>query len=114
MSRAPRRRARADPQGDPYRLEGRWSGWDEFFRTKNTYSDWTQGRDSVTADGEEMNDFYRLIERSRTRFRATWWLDSSGRITGFLYEPRGAVVPGDCFGEFKEWAAAGSRPSWTI
>jgi len=91
-------------EGDPYRLDGRWSGWDRFFRTKNTYSDWTQGRDSVTASGEEMNDFYRLIERSPTRFRATWWLDPSGRIAGFLYEPRGAVVPGDRFGEFKEWA----------
>jgi imidazolonepropionase-like amidohydrolase len=91
-------------EGDPYELEGRWSGWDKFFRTKNTYSDWTQGRDSVTASGEEMNDFYRLIERSPTRFRATWWLDPSGRVTGFLYEPRGAVVPGDRFPEFKEWA----------
>jgi hypothetical protein len=91
-------------EGDPYALQGRWSGWDAFFRTKNTYSDWTQGRDSVTANGEEMNDFYRLIERSPTRFRATWWLDASGRIDGFLYEPRGAVVPGDRFREFKEWA----------
>jgi imidazolonepropionase-like amidohydrolase len=90
--------------GDPYGLDGRWSGWDAFFRTKNTYSDWTQGRDSVTASGEEMNDFYRLVERSPTRFRATWWLDSSGHIHGFLYEPRGAVMPGDRFGEFKEWA----------
>ena len=90
--------------GDPYGLDGRWSGWDAFFRTKNTYSDWTQGRDSVTADGEEMNDFYRLVERSPTRFRATWWLDASGRVDGFLYEPRGAVVPGDRFREFKEWA----------
>jgi len=90
--------------GDPYGLDGRWSGWDRFFRTKNTYSDWTQGRDSVTANGEEMNDFYRLIERSPSRFRATWWLDSSGSVAGFLYEPRGAVLPGDRFGEFKEWA----------
>jgi hypothetical protein len=90
--------------GDPYALEGRWSGWDAYFHTKNTYSEWTQGRDSVTASGEEMNDFYRLIERSPTRFRATWWLDAPGRIAGFLYEPRGAVVPGDRFAEAKDWA----------
>jgi imidazolonepropionase-like amidohydrolase len=97
-------------EGDPYGLDGRWSGWDAFFRTKNTYSDWTQGRDSVTAAGEEINDFYRLIERSPTRFRATWWLDSDGRISGFLYEPRGAVVPGDRFADFKAWAR-GAKPA---
>ncbi len=51
-----------------------------------------------------MNDFYRLIERSPQRFRATWWLDSAGKISGFLFEPRGAVVPGDRFDEFKAWA----------
>ncbi len=58
----------------------------------------------MTASGVEMNDFYRLIERSPQKFRATWWLDSSGKISGFLFEPRGAVVPGDRFDEFKAWA----------
>ena len=90
--------------GEPWTLGGKWSGWDAYFHSKSEYSDWREGRDSVTASGVEMNDFYRLIERSPQKFRATWWLDSSGKISGFLFEPRGAVVPGDRFDEFKAWA----------
>ena len=90
--------------GEAWTLGGRWSGWDSYFRSRNDYSDWREGRDSVTAAGVEMNDFYRLIDRSPQKFRATWWLDASGKITGFLFEPRGAVVPGDRFEEFKAWA----------
>jgi imidazolonepropionase-like amidohydrolase/heat shock protein HslJ len=90
--------------GEPWPLGGKWSGWDAYFHSSNEYSDWREGRDSVTAAGIEMNDFYRLIERSPQKFRATWWLDASGKISGFLFEPRGAVLPGDRFDEFKAWA----------
>ena len=90
--------------GEPWTLGGKWSGWDAYFHSTNEYSDWREGRDSVTAAGVEMNDFYRLIDRSPQKFRATWWLDPSGKISGFLFEPRGAVLPGDRFDEFKAWA----------
>jgi imidazolonepropionase-like amidohydrolase/heat shock protein HslJ len=91
--------------GEPWGLVSRWSGWDSYFHSTSEYSDWREGRDSVTAFGVERNDFYRLIERPPQKFRATWWLDSSGKISGFLYEPRGAVFPGgDRLAEFKAWA----------
>ncbi len=95
--------AKAGP-GEAWTLDGKWSGWDAHFHSTSEYSDWREGRDSVTASGVEMNGFYRLIERSPQKFRATWWLDPAGRVSGFLFEPRGAVVPGDRFDEFKAWA----------
>ena len=91
--------------GEPWGLVSKWSAWDSFFRSQNDYSDFEEAGDAITASGVEINDFYRLIERPPQRFRATWWLDSSGRIAGFLYEPRGSTVSGkDRFDEFKAWA----------
>ncbi len=90
--------------GTPWTLRGKWSGWDAHFHGKSDYSGWGEGRDSVTAEGVEMNDFYRLIGRSPQKFRATWWLDPAGKISGFLFEPRGALVPGDRLAEFQAWA----------
>ncbi len=91
--------------GEPWGLVSKWSGWDSYFHSQNDYSDFREAGDTVTASGVEINDFYRLIERPPQRFRATWWLDSSGKIAGFLYEPRGSTVPGqDRLEEFKTWA----------
>ena len=98
---------RAGP-GEPWGLVSKWSGWDAYFHSQNDYSDFREAGDTVTASGVEINDFYRLIERPPQRFRATWWLDSSGKIAGFLYEPRGSTVPGqDRLEEFKAWARKG-------
>ena len=91
--------------GQPWGLVSQWSNWDSFFRAQNDYDDFQEAGDAITASGVEISDFYRLIERPPQRLRATWWLDSFGRIAGFLYEPRGSTVPGkDRFDEFKAWA----------
>jgi imidazolonepropionase-like amidohydrolase len=91
--------------GQPWGLVSKWSGWDAYFHSQNDYTDFRETGDTVAASGVEINDFYRLIERPPQRFRATWWLDSAGKIAGFLYEPRGSTVPGeDRLDQFKAWA----------
>ena len=91
--------------GEPWGLAGRWMHWDDYFHTQNDYSDFRAAGDTVSADGVEINDFYRLIDRPPQKFRATWWLDENGRISGFLYEPRGSTSSReDRFDQFKAWA----------
>jgi hypothetical protein len=91
--------------GEPWGLVSKWTHWDDFFRSQNTYTNFREAGDVVTADGTEINDFYRLIERPPQKFRATWWLDGSGRIAGFLYEPRGSTATGeDRLEQFEAWA----------
>jgi hypothetical protein len=91
--------------GEPWGLVSRWTHWDEYFHSKNDYSHFREAGDTVTADGVEMNDFYRLIGRPPQKFRGTWWLDENGRIAGFLYAPRGSTVPQeDRLEQFKTWA----------
>ncbi len=91
--------------GEPWGLVSKWSHWDKYFHSQTDYSDFREAGDAVTADGVEINDFYRLIERPTQKFRATWWLDASGKIAGFLFEPRGSTAPGvDRLEQFKTWA----------
>jgi len=91
--------------GEAWGLVSKWSHWDDYFHSRNDYSGFREAGDVVTADGTEINDFYRLIERPPQKFRATWWMDASGKISGFLYEPRGSTAAvEDRFDQFKEWA----------
>jgi imidazolonepropionase-like amidohydrolase len=91
--------------GEPWGLVTKWTHWDEYFRSRNDYSNFREAGDVVTADGIEINDFYRLIERPPQKFRGTWWIDESGRIAGFLYAPRGSTGSGeDRLPEFQAWA----------
>ena len=91
--------------GEPWGLAGKWTHWDEYFHTRNDYSGFREASGTVTADGVEINDFYRLIERPPQKFRGTWWLDESGKVSGFLYQPRGSTGSGeDRFDQFKAWA----------
>ena len=91
--------------GDAWTVPGPWTGWDGFFRGKIAYESWTRSGDAVRAEGTERNDFYRLIERPAQRFRATWWVDDRGLLTGFFFQGLGAAAPGDDrFDEFKTWA----------
>jgi len=91
--------------GEPWGLVSKWTHWDDYFHSRNDYSGFREAGDVVTADGTEINDFYRLIERPPQKFRATWWMDASGKISGFLYEPRGSTAAvEDRFDQFKEWA----------
>ena len=91
--------------GEPWGLVTKWTHWDDYFHSRNDYSGFREAGDVVTADGTEINDFYRLIERPPQKFRATWWIDASGKVSGFLYEPRGSTAAvEDRFDQFKEWA----------
>jgi len=91
--------------GEPWGLVTKWTHWDDYFHSRNDYTGFREAGDVVTADGTEINDFYRLIERPPQKFRATWWMDASGKISGFLYEPRGSTAAvEDRFDQFKEWA----------
>jgi imidazolonepropionase-like amidohydrolase len=91
--------------GEPWGLVSKWSHWDAYFHSKTDYSGFREAGDAVTADGVEINDFYRLIERPPQKFRGTWWLDSSGRIAGFLFQPRGSTIPvEDRLAQFEAWA----------
>ena len=91
--------------GEPWGLVTKWTHWDEYFHSRNDYSNFREAGGVVTADGTEINDFYRLIERPPQKFRGTWWIDESGRISGFLYAPRGSTGSGeDRLEEFEAWA----------
>jgi imidazolonepropionase-like amidohydrolase len=91
--------------GEPWGPVSKWSHWDAYFHSRTDYSGFREAGDAVTADGVEINDFYRLIERPAQKFRATWWIDPSGKISGFLFEPRGSTVAAeDRLEQFKTWA----------
>lgn len=94
-------------QGDgaPWTFPGRWTHWDDYFNGQISYANWRQAGNQVTADGREINDFYRLIERPRQSFQASWWLDEQGRLTGFLFKPiRRPGANRDRLDEVKLWA----------
>jgi imidazolonepropionase-like amidohydrolase len=91
--------------GEPWGLVTNWTHWDDYFHSQSDYSNFREAGDAINADGTEINDFYRLIERPPQKFRATWWIDASGKVLGFLYEPRGSTAAvEDRFDQFKEWA----------
>jgi hypothetical protein len=100
--------------GVPWRIPGTWTRWDRFFHGKITYDakSWKESAGAVSAEGVEINDFYRLIERPAQRFRATWWVDRKGRLTGFLFAglgPVGGASDSDRFDDAKAWIRA-NRP----
>jgi hypothetical protein len=91
--------------GRPLREPGPWAGWDEFFGSELRYEAFGVSERTVTATAWENNDFYRLIERPETRYRATFWFDERQRIEKLLLvpapkEPRA----GDRLAEFLSWA----------
>ncbi|MHC5212553.1 MAG: hypothetical protein ACYTG2_17710 [Planctomycetota bacterium] len=94
-------------EGIPWTLGtgGRWSAWDEHFRSESTYGDWHEEDDHVWADVFEINDYHRLTERGGGWWRATYFLDDEGLIEGFMVSavpdkpsPRGRRD------EFEAWA----------
>jgi hypothetical protein len=64
--------------------EGRWAAWDDHFRSASTYGEWHEEDDHVWADVLEHNDYYRLTGRSGGWWRATYYFDEFGRISGFM------------------------------
>ena len=84
---------------------GPWAEWDEFFKStsKAVGKYQVEGRD-VSILMEETNDFYRLIGRPPSRYRATYYIDDAGKISGVLIASARKGPRVDRFDEFKEWA----------
>lgn len=84
---------------------GPWAPWDRHFRSRSTMerAD-VSGRD-VRIVVQEINDWYRLVERPPSRYHITYTFDESDRIHAVLIhaipgEPRRA----DRLAEFETWA----------
>jgi hypothetical protein len=91
--------------GAPWTLEpDDWDRWDAYFHSATTYSDWKDHEDRVTATGRETNDFYRLTEWKPKPLAFTWWLDSQGKITGFMFHAIKDAKEESRFGELEAWA----------
>jgi hypothetical protein len=91
--------------GRPIREPGPWAGWDEFFGSELRYEAFRVSKGTVTATAWENNDFYRLIERSETRYRATFWFDEQQRIEKLQLVPAPKTPrAGDRLAEFLSWA----------
>ena len=85
---------------------GPYKNWDKEFKSKSTREEARVVGRTVTYISQEINDFYRLIERTPTKARVTYYFDESGKIAGMLYaglSPRSQRPP-DRFEEFKTWA----------
>jgi hypothetical protein len=98
--------------GQPWTLdEDDWDRWDRFFHSQTDYTHWKDRGDRVTALGHETNDYYRLLDWKPNPLAFTWWIDSSGKITGFLFH----AMPGprpvrSRMKEFQVWARK-NRPA---
>jgi hypothetical protein len=91
--------------GEPWKLDtGDWDRWDRFFHRRITYSDWRRRGDRVTAIGRESNDYYRLLDWEPRPLALTWWFDSSGKITGFLFYAVRDAPTHNRLKEFEAWA----------
>lgn len=104
-------------EGAPWVLGGgRWGAWDTHFRGSSTHGAWVveDGGRRVSAVFEEINDYYRLLERPAQHHRQTYFFDARGRIEGMMVsdvdEPDGAPEGlGDAFGA---WASANAPEEW--
>ena len=91
--------------GEHWSVEkGDWDHWDHFFQRKIVYSDWKSQGDHVTAIGRETNDYYRLLEWEPKPLALTWWFDSSGKITGFMFHAVRDAPTHSRLQEFEAWA----------
>jgi hypothetical protein len=92
--------------GQPWTLdEDDWDRWDRFFHSETDCAEWKDHGDRVTAVGHETNDYYRLLDWKPSPLAFTWWLDSSGKITGFLFHAeRGPTPDRNRLKEFEAWA----------
>jgi len=94
--------------GSAWTLDGgRWKSWDEHFNgVSERVTDWHVEPDRVWADMLETNDYFELLERGGSHWRATYFFAEDGRIAGFTVSPaegrpETAAGRGD---EFRAWA----------
>jgi len=104
--------------GDPVKLgAGRWSAWDREFNGHGDPGPWTVEGNTVWAVVEEVNDYFRLLEREdRSRYRITYFLDAAGKIEGYLISAadpaKPSPAPEDRSAEFEAWARANHPEEW--
>jgi hypothetical protein len=96
---------------------GRWKTWDTHFNGESVYGPWHVEDGRVWAVVEEMNDYFRLIERRDTpRYRITYFMEEDGRIGGYMIsaaDPDAPDTPMDSrFDEFEAWAMAEAPDEW--
>lgn len=91
--------------GTPWRMDGPWAAWDDFFHAERTYTDWSTSGDSVGVTVVETNEFHRLIEREAWPSRAVFWLDDVRKIRAYLLRPLHPGTAKDRLEEFRAWAA---------
>jgi len=102
-------RGEKEGAGTPWTfIAGRWKDWDTHFRGKSErVSSWETKGNRVWAEMFEVNDYFRLIERGGSYWRATYYLDDQERIAGFQISPvPGREAPEGRGEEFRAWARA--------
>ena len=101
---------RKEGDGAPLRARGGpYADWDKEFRSTSTRTKpRVEGR-TITYESTEINDFYRLTNRTPTAALITYYFDDAGEITGMFYRGKEAKPkeppPPDKYDEFKTWAA---------
>jgi hypothetical protein len=89
---------------------GPWHEWDRFFNAKGkpvgSYE--VNGRE-VSVVMEETNDYFRLLDRSGGRYRATYYFDEDDKIAGVLIAGTGEERDMGRYDEFVAWATE-NRP----
>jgi len=105
-------------EGMPWKLSaGRWKTWDTHFNGKSTLGPWHVEDDRVWAVAEEMNDYFRLIERrDMPRYRITYFNEADGKISGYMIsaaDPDRERTPMvSHYDEFEAWSLANNPQEW--
>ena len=105
-------------EGMPWKLgAGRWKTWDTHLNGESTFGPWHVEDDRVWAVVEEMNDYFRLIERrDMPRYRITYFNEDDGRIGGYMISAADPDFPGtpmvSRYDEFEAWALVNDPDEW--
>jgi hypothetical protein len=84
---------------------GPWSQWDRFFNaTSEVVGEWEVGDHTASARISETNDYYRLLDRPASTYRATYYFDDDNRISGLLIDGSGEERDPGRTDEFMAWA----------
>jgi len=104
--------------GSPWKIsEGRYKQWDTHFRGKSELGPWHVEDGTLWAVAEEMNDYFRLIERQdMPRYRITYFFDEQARISGYMISAADPDAPSSPMvsrcEEFEAWAKANAPEEW--
>ncbi len=105
-------------EGSPWKLgAGRYKQWDTHFRGKSELGPWHVDGDTIWTMVEEMNDYFRLIERQdMPRYRITYFFDEQDRILGYMISAADPDAPSSPmvsrYEEFEAWALANEAEEW--